>query len=178
MNDIRESRSTASKEAQDVEEEHDDIDEQEEGPQNVVIHGNLMCFASHNKLSVHDQVDAVDDHPKDAVESVENLDIKEESEQSEKKERHYQYKQQSSAYCKICLGCHGIDRKSQSDACGHYSCHNHDVRVIGGTDRTHYIRERDAENKEQNVVDGHTSGNALAADYSNGQYYVNSETGP
>lgn len=60
-------QSLFAQQRQDVQEYLDDVDVQKEGGRDVLVHAELYAFASDDHLSVDDQVDPEEHHPKGAV---------------------------------------------------------------------------------------------------------------
>lgn len=93
MNYRIESGATGAEDAQDVEEEHDDVQEEDEGAQDVVVHRDLVRLASHDELRVHDEVDPVHDDPQNAVECVEYFDVEEKCKKPEENKSHDEHEE-------------------------------------------------------------------------------------
>lgn len=137
-----------------------------------------MSFSSHDELSVHYQIYPIDYDSKHAVESVQYFDVEKESEKSEQNKRHHEYKEYSATDSEVGLGGHSIDSEGESDPSCHYGCHDHNFRIVGGTDSTHNVREGDTEDKKQNIIGRDTSSQILATNDSEAEYKVDSKRGP
>ena len=56
------SLSSSSKQLENVEEDHDDVHVEDHGSNDVIINCELMSSTSNNKLSINEEVEAVEDH--------------------------------------------------------------------------------------------------------------------
>ena len=98
---------TSSKYLQEVKEDHDNIEVENEGTDDIVINAQLVPFASHDQLGIEDEVDSKQEHSKSGKHHLENVVVEKQSEETQNKEGHSEDKDNTpfSSEVSLCGAC-------------------------------------------------------------------------
>ena len=124
------SNSTTAKKGQQVDEDHDYIHVENQCADDVVINGELVAFATHDELSIHDEVDAEQEDANRAYDHLENVASEDKPEEAKDEESHSSNEDDAPLCGEVSLSSASVGSACSRDSYGASSSANYGLTVF------------------------------------------------